>query len=67
MAQITTSELREMSPEERRNKLKDVQAELMTLRGNKASGHTVPMIYRARKEVARIKTVMRELGDEQQW
>ncbi len=63
---MNTRAIREMSPEERRSKLKEVRDELMHQRGLAAMGGAPPSpgkIRALRTVVARIMTVMREKGE----
>ncbi|MCQ5375052.1 MAG: 50S ribosomal protein L29 [Methanomassiliicoccales archaeon] len=63
MALLRTSEIRQMSKEERLKKLKELQDELMHERGTAAMGGAPanPGRIRAlRKNIARILTVQRE-------
>ncbi|MDH7508235.1 MAG: 50S ribosomal protein L29 [Methanomassiliicoccales archaeon] len=63
MALLRTSEIRQMSKEERLTKLKELQDELMHERGTAAMGGAPanPGRIRAlRKNIARILTVQRE-------
>jgi large subunit ribosomal protein L29 len=58
--------IREMSPEERKAKLKDTRDELMHARGQAAMGGAPPSpgkIRAMRTAVARILTVMKEKGE----
>ncbi|MEM4728335.1 MAG: 50S ribosomal protein L29 [Thermoplasmata archaeon] len=58
--------IREMSPEERRNKLKEMRDELMHQRGLAAMGGAPPSpgkIRALRTAIARLLTVMKEKGE----
>jgi len=60
---LRVREIREMTPEERRKKLRELRAELSRLRTMVRAGGAVenPMrIKELRKAIARILTVMRE-------
>ena len=59
--------IREMSPEERQVKLKEMRDELMHARGQAAMGGAPPSpgkIRAMRSAVARLLTVMKEKGEE---
>ncbi len=58
--------IREMSPEERKAKLKETREELMNARGHAAGGGAPPSpgkLRAMRTSVARLFTVMKEKGD----
>jgi len=59
-------DIREMSPEEREQKLKELREELMHERGVAAMGGSPPSpgkIRQLRMSIARLLTVMREEGE----
>lgn len=61
MALLKTREIKEMSPEERRSKLKELQNELMYERGVAAMGGAPPSpgkIRALRKNISRLFTVL---------
>ncbi len=61
--------IREMTPEERRSKLKETRDELMHARGQAAMGGAPPSpgkIRAMRTSVARIFTVMKEKGEKRE-
>lgn len=63
MALIRVEEIKEMAPQERRSKLKELQDELMYERGVAAMGGAPPSpgkIRALRKNIARILTVLSE-------
>jgi large subunit ribosomal protein L29 len=63
MSLIRSKEIREMSPEERATKLKELRSELMHERGVAAMGGAPPnpgKIRALRTQVARMLTIMRE-------
>lgn len=54
------SELRQMSTEELRERLRDIGASLIMLRGQLHIGYAVPTIKNIRKEKVRILTILGE-------
>ncbi|RLE51678.1 MAG: 50S ribosomal protein L29 [Candidatus Methanomethylicota archaeon] len=63
MAILRVSEIRRMSPEERKKKLEELKAELARARALAASGAPLDnpkMIRELRKAIARILTIQRE-------
>ncbi len=63
MSLIRSKEIREMSPEERATKLKELRSELMHERGVAAMGGAPPnpgKIRALRTQVARMLTIMKE-------
>jgi large subunit ribosomal protein L29 len=63
MSLIRSKEIREMSPEERATKLKELQSELMHERGVAAMGGAPPnpgKIRALRTQVARMLTIIKE-------
>jgi large subunit ribosomal protein L29 len=63
---LKTKEIREFTPEERREKLMELKSELMHERGVAAMGGSTPSpgkIRQIRMEIARILTIMQEEGD----
>jgi large subunit ribosomal protein L29 len=65
MALLKTKEIKEMSPEERLSKLKELRDELMHERGVAAMGGAPPSpgkIRALRKNISRILTVLSEEG-----
>jgi len=56
-------DLREMTPEELAARLKDLKGELFNLRFQLATGQldNVMRIRQVRRDIARVKTVMREM------
>lgn len=65
MAQLRTKDLREQDAEKLRQTLYDLRSELSKLRGTAARGlpqKEVGKIRRARKDVAKVLTVMHEKG-----
>jgi large subunit ribosomal protein L29 len=63
MSLIRSKEIRDMSPEERDAKLKELQSELMHERGVAAMGGAPPnpgKIRALRSSIARIHTIIRE-------
>jgi len=63
---MKTKEIRAMSSEERRKKLKELRNELMEEYGRASMGGSPPSpgrIRYLRKSVARLLTIMREEGD----
>lgn len=65
MARLRTKDLREQDAEKLRQTLFDLRSELSKLRGTAARGLSqkeVGKIRRARKDVARVLTIMHEKG-----
>jgi large subunit ribosomal protein L29 len=63
MMKIRISDVRDMSPLEREQKLKDLKKDLFKLRSSNAMGGTLTdpaRIREIRRGIARIKTVQRE-------
>ena len=63
---LKVKEIREFTPEERREKLEDLKRELMHERGVAAMGGSPPSpgkIRQIRMSIARMLTVMREEGE----
>jgi large subunit ribosomal protein L29 len=63
---LKVKELRQMSPEERNEKLKELKEELMHERGVSAMGGSSPSpgkIRQVRQSIARILTIMQEEGE----
>jgi large subunit ribosomal protein L29 len=60
---MKAKELREMSPEELNEKEKEFSQELFNLRFQKATGQlgNTAMIPKTKKDLARVKSVIREL------
>jgi large subunit ribosomal protein L29 len=67
MAKTKTSELRDMQASELQERLKDTKEELFNLRFQNATGQldNYKRLGELRKEVARIKTIMRQKELEQ--
>ena len=66
MAGLKSAEIRNMKPEDRKNKLKELRTELMYERGVGAMGGAPASpgkIRSIRTSVARIMTIMREEGE----
>lgn len=66
--ELKAKQIREMSPEERRQKLSDLREELMHEMGISAMGGAPPSpgkIRSLKRQIARILTVMNEEGAEQ--
>ena len=64
---LKAKEIREFSPEERREKLNELKSELMHERGVAAMGGSPPSpgkIRQLRMTIAKILTVMREEGEQ---
>ena len=64
---IKAKEIRSFTPEERREKLKELKSELMHERGVAAMGGSPPSpgkIRQLRMSIAKILTIMREEGDQ---
>jgi len=61
---MKAEELRELSEEELREKEKETKQELFNLRFQKATGQlgNTAMILKTKRDLARVKTVIRELG-----
>ena len=63
---LKAKEIREFTPEERREKLNELKSELMHERGVAAMGGSPPSpgkIRKIRMEIAKILTIMREEGE----
>jgi len=63
---LKASEIRQFTPEERREKLNELKSELMHERGVAAMGGSPPSpgkIRQLRMEIAKILTIMREEGE----
>ena len=63
---LKAKEIREFSPEERREKLKELKEELMHERGVAAMGGSPPSpgkIRQIRMTIAKLLTIMREKGE----
>jgi large subunit ribosomal protein L29 len=63
---LKVKEIRELTPEERQGKLKELKADLMHERGISAMGGSSPSpgkIRQIRMSIARILTVMQEEGE----
>ena len=63
---LKTKEIREFTPEERREKLEELKRELMHERGVAAMGGSPPSpgkIRQIRTSIARLLTIMREEGE----
>ena len=63
---ITSKEIREMSPEQRQEKLNELKSELMHERGVAAMGGSPPSpgkIRQLRMSIAKLLTIMREEGE----
>lgn len=60
---MKASELKELSVEELKEKERDLSQELFNLRFQKATGQlgNTAMVPKTRKDLARVKTVLREL------
>ncbi|MFO8052108.1 MAG: 50S ribosomal protein L29 [Thermoplasmatota archaeon] len=66
MALLRLHEIRDMKPEERKDKMKELRDELMRERGVAAMGGAPPSpgkIKSLRTGIARLATVMREEGE----
>jgi len=66
MAILRMREIREMTPDERRRKLEELQTELSRLRAMVRAGGSIQnpgRIRELRRTIARILTVMREEGE----
>jgi len=64
---LNAKEIREFSPEERREKLNELKSELMHERGVAAMGGSPPSpgkIRQLRMSIAKILTIMREEGEQ---
>jgi len=64
---LKAKEIREFSPEERREKLDELKSELMHERGVAAMGGSPPSpgkIRQLRMNIAKILTIMREEGEQ---
>ncbi len=67
MAILKADEIRDMSPEERREELENFRNELITERGISAAGgqpENPGRIKEIKRTIARIKTIAKEEGDE---
>jgi len=63
---LKAKEIRELSPEERREKLRELKEELMHERGVAAMGGSPPSpgrIRQIRMSIAKLLTIMREEGE----
>jgi large subunit ribosomal protein L29 len=63
---LTAKEIREFTPEERKNKLDELKRELMHERGVAAMGGSPPSpgkIRQLRMSIAKLLTIMREEGE----
>jgi len=63
---FNTKEIRDLTPEERQDKLKELKDELMHERGVAAMGGSPPSpgkIRQIRMSIARLLTIMREEGE----
>ncbi len=63
---LTVKEIRQMNPEEKSEKLKELKEELMHERGVSAMGGSSPSpgkIRQIRQSIARILTIMQEEGE----
>ncbi len=63
---LKAKEIRELTPEERREKLKELKSELMHERGVAAMGGSPPSpgkIRQLRMSIAKLLTIMREEGE----
>jgi len=63
---LKAKEIREFTPEERRNKLDELKSELMHEKGVAAMGGSPPSpgkIRQLRMSIAKILTIMREEGE----
>ena len=66
MAIYRAREIREMKPEERATKLKELQNELLQQKAKASSGgapENPGRLRELRRTIARIKTIQRELGE----
>jgi len=64
---LKAKEIREYTPEERREKLKELKSELMHERGVAAMGGSPPSpgrIRQIRMSIAKMLTIMREEGEQ---
>ena len=64
---LKSKEVREFTPDERREKLKELKSELMHERGVAAMGGSPPSpgrIRQIRMSIAKLLTVMREEGEQ---
>ena len=59
---MKANEIRDLSPEERSDKLQDLQQELFNLRFQHASGQleNPKKIGKTKRDIARLKTIIRE-------
>ena len=63
---LKAKDIRQMTPQERREKLKELKEELMHERGVSAMGGSSPSpgkIRQVRQSIARILTIMKEQGE----
>jgi large subunit ribosomal protein L29 len=63
---LKSKEIRELNPEERREKLNELKSELMHEKGVAAMGGSPPSpgkIRKIRMEIAKLLTIMREEGE----
>ena len=63
---LKAKDIRQMTPQERREKLKELKEELMHERGVSAMGGSSPSpgkIRQVRQTIARILTIMQEQGE----
>jgi large subunit ribosomal protein L29 len=63
---LKAKEIRDMTPEERTTKLKELKEELMHERGTSAMGGSSPSpgkVRQVRQTIARILTIMQEEGE----
>lgn len=63
---LKAKEIRELTPEQRREKLKELKSELMHERGVAAMGGSPPSpgkIRQLRMSIAKLLTIMREEGE----
>jgi len=63
MKKIQPEAIRRMTSEERKELLKEVNTELMIERTANHRAKPIYTLYALRKNVARIKTIMKEMGD----
>ena len=61
---MKAKELRDLTREELKEKARDIGQELFNLRFQKATGElgNTAMISKSKRDLARIKTILRELG-----
>jgi len=55
--------IREMTPDGRKELLEETRKELFEMRTKQQQGYNVHEMKQTRKDIAQIKTVMRELGE----